>query len=268
MAPGKRIAALVVILALLGVTRTHAGEVGPSDSNRPAAALDEVVVTGTRTEQRLADAPVATVVVTRREMVATGARFVSDLLRQQAGIDVDASFAGAGVRLQGLDPQHVLILVDGRRVTGRVNGALDLSRLALENVDRIEIVRGASSALYGSEALGGVINVITRTPRRPLQGDAQLSWGTRGNVHVGSQTGVRLGDWALRTSAGWHQADAYGLATGSPATTGNGYRELTLGQRTEVTPVPGVRLGGAVDYFWRDATGVDVSAGGAVLDRL
>lgn len=121
-----------------------------------------IVVTGSRGERKLKDSTVATEVISRKKIEASGARNAAEVLETQLGIDVVPFFGGSRVRMLGLDSQYVLILIDGERIAGRLNNAVDLSRFKVQNLERIEIVKGASSALYGADAIGGVINLITR----------------------------------------------------------------------------------------------------------
>ena len=127
--------------------------------------LEPVVITGTRTEHRVSDSPVDVQLITDTDIRRSGARDVAELLEREGGVYVSRQ-AGRGTRIemQGLASEHVLILINGQRVIGRINGAIDLTRLRVAQIQRIEIVKGPSSALYGSDALGGVINIITREP--------------------------------------------------------------------------------------------------------
>ncbi len=142
-----------------------------------AVELDQVVYTATRTMQLLKNVPITTELVTAAEIEKAVAFNVSDALDNEIGVDVREDFAGQGVMLQGMDPERVLILVDGNRVIGRVNGSIDLSQLSTQNVKQIEVVKGAVSTLYGSEAIGGVINVITDDNPKPLTLSAQVAGG-------------------------------------------------------------------------------------------
>lgn len=134
-----------------------------------AEALPEArtVVTASRSPERLEDSAVATEVITRSDILASGARDASELLAAHPGLQVVQTFAGATVQLQGLSPEYVLVLVDGERVAGRVAGSVDLSRLSTEDIEQVEVVKGPSSVLYGSDAVAGVVNLITRRARRP-----------------------------------------------------------------------------------------------------
>lgn len=128
-------------------------------------SLEEVVFTATRTLRTLKRVPVATELITRTDVERRAVQTAADALDGNIGLDVSDDFAGRGVILQGVDPDKVLILVDGNRVIGRVNGSLDLDQISVGNVKQIEVVKGAVSTLYGSEAIGGVINIITDAPR-------------------------------------------------------------------------------------------------------
>ncbi|MCA9786958.1 MAG: TonB-dependent receptor [Calditrichaeota bacterium] len=129
------------------------------------ARMDDVVFTATRSAQHLKDVPVATELLRASEMHARSAFTAAEALDAQVGITVSESIGGEKqVSLQGIDPDKVLVLVDGRRVVGRIRGALDLEQLATLNVRQIEVVKGSLSTLYGNEAIGGVVNIITDHP--------------------------------------------------------------------------------------------------------
>ncbi|GBF41533.1 putative TonB-dependent outer membrane receptor, partial [Leptospira ellinghausenii] len=130
-----------------------------------------ITVTGTRRKNLLKDSTITTEVITRKDIDAMGARDLSQTLGNVPGIEVKPAQAGERgqtVRLQGLSAQNVLILVDGQRTTGRFSGSIDLTRFKAEDIERIEIVKGASSAIYGSDAIAGVINIITKEAQDPL----------------------------------------------------------------------------------------------------
>jgi outer membrane receptor for ferrienterochelin and colicins len=129
--------------------------------------LPQVVVTGTRTERLYQDTPVLTEVITKQEIQNAGVTDLQDVLLEQTGLNIVHDH-GQGVQVQGFDPDYTLILIDGSPVIGRVAGTLDLTRFSVANIERVEIVKGPNSSLYGSEALAGVINIITREPRQPL----------------------------------------------------------------------------------------------------
>ena len=133
--------------------------------------LEEVVLTATRTERQLSSLPLPVQIISNETILSTNALRLSEILNEQTGLITIPDFGGVeGIQLQGLDAQYTLILVNGVPLIGRSAGTLDLNRVALGNVKQIEIVKGASSSLYGSEALGGVINIITEDPKKGFQG--------------------------------------------------------------------------------------------------
>lgn len=131
-------------------------------------ALQTMVVTGTRTEKTLDESPVVVQVIGQERIRRSGATDVDELLRIEPGVYVvPQAGRGSRIEMQGLSSESVLILINGQRINGRINGAVDLRRLKTTNIRQIEIVKGPSSALYGSDALGGVINIITNGALQP-----------------------------------------------------------------------------------------------------
>ena len=124
------------------------------DDEEDDDSVEEIVATGFRAPRDRASDPLATKVVDREDIGASGAEDAADLLEQVPGVDVQQSLLGTEIRLQGFDPDQILILVDAQRMNGRVGGALDLSRIPVESIERIEIVEGTASALYGADAMG------------------------------------------------------------------------------------------------------------------
>lgn len=170
----------------------------------------EMVVTGARVEEPIDRATSATEVIGRREIVASGARDAAELLETRPGMQIVRSFRGSELQLRGLDPQYTLILVDGDRVPGQIDGATDLTRYGVENIQRIEIVRGPGSALYGSDAIGGIINLITRESKKPFESSAQASYGLHHTLDLsGLVAGRPLEPLRLQLTADLHQADAF-----------------------------------------------------------
>lgn len=139
--------------------------------------LTEVVVTANRSERKMGNVAVPVQVVTRTTIINTGSRRLQDILQEQTGlVIVNNNLAsslngypnpfGQGVQMLGLDPSYTLILLDGEPLIGRNGGILKLGRIATGNIKQVEIVKGPSSSLYGSEAMAGVINIITQSPQQ------------------------------------------------------------------------------------------------------
>lgn len=181
-------------------------------------ALDPVVVTATKTEQQLEDVSVPTNVVTRRQIEAQGALRLTDVLRTQPGLQLQSDH-GTGLQMQGLSSEYVLVLVDGQPVIGRTAGTLDLDRLAMGSVERVEIVRGPSSSLYGSEALAGVVNIITQDAREPLSGQGRLRYGTHGTTDVSGRVATQRDAWHGHLFASRYASGGYDLSPGTTTPT-------------------------------------------------
>jgi len=132
--------------------------------------LNEVVVTATRIDSDVLDSPSPIAVITQQDIAASGAHDLAGVINAQPGVVVnDYGPVGAtqSVSLRGSTSSQVLVLLDGIRLNSGRDGSVDLSTIPLEGIDRIEIVRGGESALYGTSAIGGVINIITSEARKP-----------------------------------------------------------------------------------------------------
>lgn len=149
-----------------------------ADSAAPTPpAVPGVSVTASRVDGR-PEQVTTTDVVSGEDLAESGARTLSEALSEVAGLQVTSSLGtGEEVSIDGLDSKYVLILIDGRPVNGRVNNRVDTSRLPVSpsEIERVEVVRGPMSALYGSEALGGVINIVTKRPGAGVHGGVDLS---------------------------------------------------------------------------------------------
>lgn len=148
--------------------------------------LEEVMITATRTYRQVSSLPLPAQIVTKKEIEAINSVRLSDILNEQTGVITIPDFGGGeGVQMQGFDSQYILILIDGVPLVGRSAGTLDMNRITLGNVKQIEVVKGASSSLYGSEALGGVINIITEKKFDGLHGSVNYRFSDY-NVHDGN----------------------------------------------------------------------------------
>lgn len=140
--------------------------------------INEVVVTGSRTARPIKMSPVTTQVLGGKALVDAGYSNLQQALQQETpGLNIQKVGFGNEISMQGLDARHVLFLMDGERMTGDMAGNLDYERFNLHAIDRVEIVKGASSTLYGSRATGAVINLITKKTDKPLSIDAGIRYG-------------------------------------------------------------------------------------------
>lgn len=204
----------------------RAGGLNDSDSIK-SCNIDEVVVTATRISRNLSSLPLPVKVISEGELRKTNVSRLSDIIAQQTGLLVVPDYGygnGEGIQMQGFDSQYVMIMVDGMPLIGRSAGTLDLERVNIGNVKRIEIIKGASSSLYGSEALGGVVNVITGDPKNGFGGEADYKYSTFNtndanlNLHLGyGKVGTTF--YLNRNgSAGYSLDKSSGLKTVEPYT--------------------------------------------------
>ena len=158
------------LLTLLYVLSFLARGLSVSAQEEGIYELDEVVVTATKTERILTDVPVRTEVITSKEIKASGAKTLLEVLdKNLLGVRTVVRCAGCNfseLRMQGLGTEYNQILIDGMPLLGAVMNVYGLEQILVEDIERIEIIKGSSSSLYGSNVIGGVINIITREPRR------------------------------------------------------------------------------------------------------
>ena len=200
----KRRQKLAISLWLLAVGTYAQNGIWRQDS------LQEVVVTGTGTQHLLKNAPVQTEVITSKMLKNYGGRSLEDIL---AGLTASFSFSeddmGSQMQLNGLGNDYILVLIDGKRIHGDVGGQNDLSLIDPQNIEKIEIVKGASSALYGSDAIAGVINIITKKHNEGLLVENTTRVGSYGDIRQHDGLGFAIGklrsytNFQLQHSDGW-----------------------------------------------------------------
>ena len=196
---------LAIGLCLLACSASAQTDIWRSDS------LQEVVVTGTGTQHLLKDAPVQTEVISHRQLQQYAGRSIEDILS-----GLTASFAfnendmGSHLQMNGLGNSYILILVDGRRLHGDNGGENDLSLIDPSNIEKIEIVKGASSALYGSDAIAGVINIITKKHKeKGFMFENTSRFGSYGDIRQHNGISLNIGklssytNFQLQHSDGW-----------------------------------------------------------------
>ena len=150
---------------------------------RDSVELEPVVVTATHSPKALKDAPVVTRLITLHDIKITDATNIQEMLTQEIpGLEFGFAMAQeTSLNMSGFGGNAVLFLVDGERLAGETMDNTDYNRLNLDNVGRIEIVKGASSALYGSNAVGGVINIISRENLEPWTANVNTRYNTFGH---------------------------------------------------------------------------------------
>ena len=174
-----------------------------AQSFRDSVELEPIVVTASHTPKALKDAPVVTRLITLHDIKITDATNIQDMLTQEIpGLEFGfAMTQETSLNMSGFGGNAVLFLVDGERLAGETMDNTDYSRLNLDNIGRIEIVKGASSALYGSNAVGGVVNIISRENLEPWTANANTRYNTFGNEwRNGASFSFNTEKWNSQTS--------------------------------------------------------------------
>lgn len=176
--------------------------------------LDEVIVTATRNERTMGALPMPVFLVPKAQIKTMGSLRLNDVLTEQTGLVVvpQVNGQGNGIQLQGFNPDYTLILIDGEPIVGRYTGSLELSRIAVGNIKQIEIVKGPSSSLYGSDALAGVINIITDRPKPGTNGNFSSRYGTNKTVDLSGDVSVTKGKLGVYVFGNRYSTDGYDLS--------------------------------------------------------
>lgn len=181
--------------------------------------LSEVkVTTATRTERVLSSLPLPMTIITSEAIMKSGVTRLNEILSEQTGIILIPDESGfEGIQMQGLDAAYTMILIDGVPLVGRSSGVLDLSRVSVGNIERIEIVKGASSALYGSEAMGGVINVITKRPKKDMfTGSLSYRYATFNTSDANTNLLWKKKKFSANLFANFYSTEGYDLDKSTP----------------------------------------------------
>lgn len=213
---------------------------------------EEVVVTATRSPTPVSKVLSDVTVITREEIEETGATQLTELLARQPGIQVSSTGglgSTASVYIRGANANQTLVLVDGMRIVSGTLGATSLQHLPLELIDRVEIVRGPVSGVYGADAIGGVIQVFTRKGSGAPKFHASLGFGEYGTAEAGVGVNGQLGDTAFGLNLSHQSTHGFSAKNaGSDSSWGkhnpdrDGYRESGYSAYLEHALAPGQSL--------------------------
>jgi len=203
---------LIVILGIMSLILPI--ESWAEEKEEEVIRLEEIVVTATKTEKKIEDAPGSVTVISKEEIERRNIKTVDEALSEVVGV-FDKRNKGlmdttSSVRLRGFHgDQYTLILLDGQPLNDAYTGGLEWGMLPVDNIERIEVIRGAASALYGGNAMGGVINIITKTPEK-LELSATGGYGTHDTRRYRLSAGNRFLDkFSLRLGYEEESTDGY-----------------------------------------------------------
>ncbi len=212
--------------------------------------LSAVVITGTRTEKSLKNTPVLTQSIGIRELVSKDATDITQALEMAVpGIEFASTATGKSISLQGISPQYMLFLVDGERLAGETYGDIDYSRINMASVERIEVVKGAGSTLYGSNALGGVVNIITKTPTEKFSHSVATRFSKYNTQNYQFSVGARQGKVSSMTSVVMDKTDGYDLLEGNTYRTQEREDAFVLNENLKYAPSGDFLLEGNLSFM-------------------
>ncbi len=223
--------------------------------------INEVVITGTRTPKLLKDAPVQTRLITEEDIQKADATNIQDLLQTEMP-GIEFSYAKNQLphfNFAGFGGQGVLFLVDGERLAGETMDDVDFQRLTMSGVKRIEIVRSASSALYGSNASGGVINIITKEGKKPWALNVNARVGKHNHQRYGALWSLSRKRWSNTLDFSYSGTDNYDVSNGpQPQThvfsTVYGDKNYHVKDHFTIHPFDRLKISGHAGYFFRTVT--------------
>lgn len=208
----------LVLTTLLTGSVLWGGTAFAAEEGLQEFSLDTMVVTATRTQMSVKETPSTVEIVDSKKLEQTQAKTLHDALKGALGVNVFNDFQGrSNVSIRGSESRHVLIMVDGKRLGGEAAynsaNAWDVDRIRMEDVERVEIIRGPAGALYGSDAMGGVINVITKTPDKTTADiNYEYGWyedgkgaGYKGNLYLQGAEG----NYSYKINAGLNKNRPY-----------------------------------------------------------
>lgn len=233
----------------------------------PAPLIQTIVVSGSRVEELQDDSAQRVEAVTRKQILATGYERVSDVLAEVPGVVPrrGSTSSVTGEQIQGIDSRQVAVLQDGLPIPGArgvKSGVVNLNRQSISGLQRIEVAKGAGSALYGTDAIGGVVNLISREASHPLEGDLSLSGGNKGMLDTTGSVGTRKGTLSLLLSGGFHRMDAYRLIPSSVTTVGPDWNRYDGTGRLRWSATPKFAIGLAATGYKNHEEAVNLTEQG------
>lgn len=240
----------------------------------PAILTQSIVVTGSREEVLREDSIAKVEVISRSQLLDSGYERVTDILSEEPGIVTRTSRSPGsrgGTQIHGIDSRQSLVLLDGFPMVGArgvKSGIINMDRQSTNRLERVEIVKGASSALYGSDAIGGVINMITREPLRRFDSNVTASGGSLGTVDLRADTGFVRDRLSGFLAVERHKRNPYDLTPQDFDTTGPGFRRYDYMAKLNFDVSETFKLGFLANAFDNRERSIYAGAGGSQTTTL
>ena len=235
--------------------------------------MEEIVITGTRTPKMLEDVPVPTRVIRMQEIQSADVQNVKDVLEAELpGLEFTSHGGSTNINLQGLGGKYILFLIDGERIAGETRDNVDYNRLDVSNIERIEIVKGSASALYGSSAIGGVVNIITKNASNPWQVNVNSRYGSHAQQQHGGTIGFKKPKFSSLTTGNFKYFKGYTLRdteeakyiyadeivvdTTKYSTEVKGYKDISVNQKFVYSPIAKLKLTAKGAFYWHEDLGL------------
>jgi outer membrane receptor for ferrienterochelin and colicins len=238
--------------------------------------MEEIIITSTRTPKMLKDVPVPTRLITSQDIQNSNLQNIQDVLETELpGLEFTSHGGSMNINMQGLGGKYILFLVDGERVAGETRDNIDYNRIDVANIERIEIVKGAASALYGSSAIGGVVNIITKNASSPWQVSLISQYASHAEQQHGACIGFRTPKFNSLTTGNFKYFRGYTLKdtegtkyiykdetvedTFMYSTDVKGYKDFSINQKFTYTPLRQLKLTAKGGYYWHEDLGLAVN---------
>ncbi len=220
---------LILILSLLFSSQAFAAQ---------ESVLDEIVVTASKTEETVRETSASVIVITEEDIKKLNVQFVPDVLRTVADLSI-AQNGGVGTVasafIRGGNSSHVLVLIDGVKVNSPILGGFDFSHLSVGDIERIEIIKGPQSTIYGSEAMAGVINIITKKGKGKPSITASFEAGSYGTYSPTATFQMGTDKYDIRVTASYFKTE--GISAYKNGTERDGYKNASVSTRLGLKPL-------------------------------
>ena len=192
--------------------------------------IKTINISATKSNKSLDELPIPATLISEKEIIKTGASKLDEVISKQTGIiSIPTKTGTEGVQMQGLDASYTTILLDGCPIIGRSFGTLDLNRISVGDIEKIEIIRGASSSLYGSNALGGVINLVTKTQIKDgKELNLRLKYGSNNTINPNIVYQYKKNKLQLLNTIDYYKTEGFDLIKRDLLKTVNPFTNYTL----------------------------------------